>query len=99
MTDQSKEAGIISVLMLRLEQERLPMALDIMAKVDRGERLGDWDIMFLEKVCIDARRTRSLLDGHHEYDVLIVSMIHLYKMITDKALENERQTQTNAHTH
>jgi len=99
MADQSKEAGIITVLMLRLERERLPMALDIMAKVDRGERLGDWDIVFLEKVCTDARRTRSLLDGHHEYDVLIVSMIHLYKMITDKALENERQTQTNAYTH
>ena len=99
MTKQSKEAGIITVLMLRLEQERLPMALDIMAKVDRGERLGDWDIVFLEKVCIDARRTRSLLDGHHEYDVLIMSMIHLYTMITDKALENERQTQTNAYTH
>ena len=92
MTKQSKEAGIITVLMLRLEQERLPMALDIMAKVDRGERLGDWDIVFLEKVCIDARRTRSLLDGHHEYDVLIVNLIHLYKIITDKALENERQT-------
>jgi len=99
MTKQSKEAGIITVLMLRLEQERLPMALDIKAKVDRGERLGDWDIVFLEEVCIDARRTRPLLDGHHEYDVLIVNMIHLYKIITDKALENEIQTQAHAHTH
>jgi hypothetical protein len=92
MADQSKEAGIITVLMLRLEREQLPMALDIKAKVDRGERLGDWDIVFLEEVCIDARSTKSLLDGHHEYDLLIVHMIHLYKMITDKALENERQT-------
>jgi len=92
MDDPSKETGIITVLMLRLERERLPMALGIKAKVDRGERLGDWDIVFLEEVCMDARRTRSLLDGHHEYDVLVVNMIHLYKIITDKALENERQT-------
>ena len=54
--------------------------------------------MFLEEVCIDARRTRSLLDGHHEYDLLVVHMIHLYKMITDKVLENEKQTQANVHT-
>ena len=79
------------MLMLRLERERLPMALDIKAKVDRGERLGDWDIVFLEEVCIDARRIRPLLDGHHEYDLLMVNAIHLYKMITDKALENETQ--------
>jgi hypothetical protein len=91
MTEQSKEAGIITVLMLRLERERLPMALDIKAKVDRGERLGDWDIVFLEEVCTDARSIRPLLNGHHEYDLLVVNAIHLYKMITDKALENEKQ--------
>jgi len=79
------------VLMLRLERERLPMALDIMAKVDRGELLGDWDIVFLEEVCIDARRIRPFLNGHHEYDSLVAHAIHLYKMITDKALENEKQ--------
>jgi hypothetical protein len=99
MTDQSIEAGIITVLILRLERERLPMVLDIKAKVDRGERLGDWDIVFLEEGCIDARRTRPLLNGHHEYDVLVANVIHLYKMITDKALENEIQTQAHAHTH
>jgi hypothetical protein len=98
MTEQSKATGIITVLMLRLERERLPMALDIKAKVDRGERLGDWDIVFLEEVCIDARRIRPLLDGHREYDLLVVHAIHLYKMITDKALENENQAQANVHT-
>ena len=91
MTEQSKATGIITVLMLRLERERLPMAFDIKAKVDRGERLDDWDIVFLEEVCIDARRLRPFLNGHHEYDSLVVHAIHLYKIITDKALENETQ--------
>ena len=77
---------------MRLEQERLPRAFDIKTKVDRGERLGDWDIMFLEKVCIDTRRILPLLEGHHEYNSLVVKAIHLYKMITDKGLENEKET-------
>ncbi len=48
--------------------------------------------MFLEQVFTDANRIQPLLDKHHEYESLVVKVIHLYKMITDKALENEKQT-------
>lgn len=78
--------------MLRLEHEGLPRAQGIMDKVDRGDRLGDWDIMFLEEMCIDVHSIKPLLDRHHEYYSLVVSAIHLYKIITDKALENETRT-------
>ena len=92
MTGPSKDAGVIAVLMRRLERERLPRVLGIKAKVDRGERLSDGEIVFLEGVFMDANRIRPLVDRHHEYELLTARVIHLYKMITDKALENERQT-------
>jgi len=91
MTETSKDAGVITVLMQRLERERLPRALDIKAKVDRGERLGVEDMAFLEQVFSDASKLKPLLDRHHEYESLVVKIIHLYKSITDKALENEKQ--------
>ena len=91
MTEPSRDAGVIAVLLQRLERERLPRALGIKAKVDGGERLGDEDIAFLEEVFKDATRIKPLLDRHHEYESLIVKVIHLYKIITDKALENEKQ--------
>ncbi len=92
MTEQLKDTGVITALLQRLERERLPRALDIKAKVDRGERLGDEDMVFLEQVFSDASKLKPLLDRHHEYQSLVAKVIHLYKSITDKALENEKRT-------
>ncbi len=92
MTEDLKDTGVITALLQRLERERLPRALDIKAKVDRGERLGDEDMVFLEQVFSDASKLKPLLDRHHEYQSLVAKVIHLYKSITDKALENEKRT-------
>jgi len=91
MTEDLKDTGVIIALLQRLEKERLPRALDIKAKVDRGERLGDEDMVFLEQVFSDASKLKPLLDRHHEYQSLVAKVIHLYKSITDKALENEKR--------
>ncbi len=91
MTEDLKDTGVITALLQRLERERLPRALDIKAKVDRGERLGDEDMVFLEQVFSDASKLKPLLDRHHEYQSLVAKVIHLYKSITDKALENEKR--------
>ncbi|MEA3413491.1 MAG: hypothetical protein U9R74_18440 [Pseudomonadota bacterium] len=36
-TNSSKEAGLIEVLAIRLETQRLPRALSLKEKVDRGD--------------------------------------------------------------
>ena len=90
MVDESKDAGLIQVLATRLEQQRLPMALDLKERVDRGELLNDFDIQFLEDVFRDAQQGRSLLERHPEWHELAAKLMHLYKEITDKALENEK---------
>jgi hypothetical protein len=89
MTDSSKEAALIQVLVERLEKIRLPVALDLKEKVDRGEVLNDLDIGFLEEVLGDVGKIKPLLDRHPEWHELAGRMASLYSDITTKALQNE----------
>jgi len=50
VTDSEKEAGIIQVLAMRLETQRLPRALALKMKVTQGEALNELDIKFLEEI-------------------------------------------------
>ena len=92
MSESSADAGVIEVLLERLEKQRLPRALALKEKVDRGERLDDFDIAFLEEVFADATTLRSIVSRHHELDALVGRVAHLYNEITSKALENEKGT-------
>ena len=92
MTTSDQDAGLISVLMDRFEKQRLPRALSLKEKVDRGELLDDYDLVFLEEVFADSGKIKPLLDRHPEYQPLAARMLHLYKEITDKALENQNST-------
>ena len=90
MNDISKDTGTIIVLLERFETQRLPRALALKEKVNQGERLADTDIVYLKQIFDDAQRIKPLLDRHPEYETLVSRAIHLYKEITDKALENEQ---------
>ena len=90
MVDESKDAGLLEVLAKRMEQQRLPKALDLKEKVDRGEKLNDFDIQFLEDVFRDAQQVSDLVARNPEWHELSAKLVHLYKEITDKALENEK---------
>jgi len=92
MTEKSEDAGLIAVLIERFESERLPRALDLKEKVDQGETLNDIDIAFLEQVFADANKLGPLLERHNEYEKLVSQAVDLYKEITEKALENEKNS-------
>jgi hypothetical protein len=90
MSESSKDLGLVTVLLQRLQQQRLPRALALKEKVDRGERLEDFDIAFLEGVFADANEIKPLVERHPEHQALVSSVVNLYKEITDRALENEK---------
>ncbi len=91
MTEDSKDEGVITVLLQRLEQQRLPRVLDLKKKVENGELLNEFDIEFLSEVFADAERVKPLIDRHPEFADLVTKMVSLYKEITEKALENENK--------
>jgi peptidoglycan hydrolase CwlO-like protein len=88
---EETEIGTITVLIERMLNERLPRAEDILKRVNAGERLVQADIDFLEKVFSDSKKLQNAhLQNHPEYEEIVSKMAHLYKEITDKALQNEQ---------
>ena len=90
MTEPSHDTGVIMALVERFETQRLPRALEIKGRVDKGERLSDLDIAFLEDVLADSRLIKPLVDKHPEWQALVSRAVDLYHEITQKALENEK---------
>jgi hypothetical protein len=90
MTKPRKDAGTILVLLNRLNEQRMPRALELKERVDRGERLGDHDMQFLKSVMADAGTARRMAAKYPEYQPLVDRVTNLYTEITRKAAENQQ---------
>jgi hypothetical protein len=91
MKTSAEDTGVILALVERFNQQRLPRAMELKKRVDKGECLKDQDIAFLEEVLKDANHIMPLVDKHPEWQKTASRAISLYKEITEKALANEKQ--------
>ncbi len=92
MNEHPEDAGILAVLMERGERQRLPRALALEEKMNRGELLSNLDIEFLEDVFDSFSENKALLDRHPEYQEMVARMAGIYARIMDKAAENEESS-------
>lgn len=90
MDQDTKDAGTIEALLIRMKEYRLPRAIRMQERVNAGEKISDDDIAFLKRVYNDSRNTSALYDRHPEYDELRIRALDLYSEIITKALENEK---------
>jgi hypothetical protein len=90
MGESGKDLGVIAAVLERMKTQRLPRALELKKKVNRGELLDDSDIEFLEQVVADSGQVRTYVEKHPEFKALAANMMNLYQEITKKALENEK---------
>jgi len=91
MKDPTGGEGTIQVLLDRLNNWRLPRALALNDRVDKGEKLTDHDMKFLEAVFEDSGQAKALVSKHPELKPLVEKLVGLYSHITQKALENEQK--------
>jgi len=89
--NKTRDKGIAQVLLVRLESQRLPRALKLKEKVDRGERLTEFDTQFLKQVTQEGREARKLAAKLPQYQEVVDRMASLYEEITRKGAENEKK--------
>jgi hypothetical protein len=87
------DLGVVTVLLERLEKQRLPTALAIKEKLDNGQCLEEFDLDFLKEVFADAQNIMPKVQQHPEYLELVGKVINLYHDITEQAMQNQRSTQ------
>ena len=92
MSNHPEDAGIIQTMLDRFNTQRLPRALAMKDKVDRGETLEPFEVHYLAEILDDARSMHTLLERHPEYHPLVAKAFDLYKEITEKALANETKS-------
>ena len=82
---------IITAMLKRFTDHRLPKVLDLEKKVLKGEKLNNLDITFLDAVFKDAQYVLPFTDKYPEYQDIVSKVLKLYSDITEKALENEKK--------
>ena len=87
--DKSDEI-VITSLLKRFADNRLPRALEIEKRVEAGEKLNGANLQSLENVFNDAQYVLPYAEKYPEYREYVTKTIEIYKNIVQKGLANEK---------
>ena len=88
--DQVKyDEGLMTVLLDRYKNQRLPVAEALLKKVEAGDKLNDSDLSFLKETSKIVDEIKPLLDRHPECNAIAAQMMNLCSQIAKKGLSNE----------
>ncbi|WP_053981794.1 hypothetical protein [Marinagarivorans algicola] len=90
----TKEQGTVEVILLGFSQHQLPRMLDIQDKVNGGDVLDEYDIIFLEQTLAEIQSVAHFADTHPEFQTLVAEVAELYERITLKATTHTAQKGT-----
>jgi len=94
MSKSKLDAGIIQVLLERLNKQRLPRLLVLKEQVEKNERLSEFDLEFLTESMADANKIFPIVEKNPEYELIVTRVTKLYHDITEKALILEKDNST-----
>jgi hypothetical protein len=86
----SKDQGVILVLLERFKKYRLPRAMSLKEKVDRGELLNKRDHDLLKRVQDDRRMIGKYVMRNPEYQEFVKEIAELWDHIIAKDRENQK---------
>ena len=88
MDQETKDQGIIAVLLKRFETEQYPRAQLIKTKVDNGDVLHQPDMQFIKEILDNAHQEMAIILRHPEYASLAKEVVLMFEEIMSKSQEN-----------
>ena len=88
MAESWQKDGVVVALMQRFQTQRLPRAIELKQKVDKGEMLNDYDLQYLQRVEEDSKQLAGILHRYPDLQPIVDKARGLYAEITQKAAEN-----------
>ncbi len=90
MNKKEEDRATMTVVMQRFNKWRYPAALEIKSRLEKGEKLTDRDMQFLDRVFEAAQDVMPIIERNPEFHELASKITTLVRDITTLALENEQ---------
>ena len=90
MDKSTSEIGVITAVIERLVTQELPRLQVMEERLDKGERLSDSELEFLERISTDGSEVLRMIDHHPEYQELAAKVLGLCTKLIEKAVDVEK---------